>query len=160
MTITERGFELTTVSTGNVATFTVAGSGNTYSSDLTNLTAETDYSFRAFITFNGNTVYGNEMTFTTEAEPSDTVGIADRLAGSVTLYPNPAREMVNVHWRMENGQLGGELYLFDVYGKLLQIVPVTSEITPINVSGLADGLYFVRMTTKEGMVTKTFVKKG
>jgi len=160
VTITERGFELTTVSTGNVATFTVAGSGNTYSSDLTNLTAETDYSFRAFITFNGNTVYGNEMTFTTEAEPSDTVGIADRLAGSVTLYPNPAREMVNVHWRMENGQLCGELYLFDVYGKLLQIVPVTSEITPINVSGLADGLYFVRMTTKEGMVTKTFVKKG
>ena len=160
VTITERGFELTTVSTGNVATFTVAGSGNTYSSDLTNLTAETDYSFRAFITFNGNTVYGNEMTFTTEAEPSDTVGIADRLAGSVTLYPNPAREMVNVHWRMENGLLGGELYLFDVYGKLLQIVPVTSEITPINVSGLADGLYFVRMTTKEGMVTKTFVKKG
>ena len=160
VTITERGFELTTVSTGNVATFTVAGSGNTYSSDLTNLTAETDYSFRAFITFNGNTVYGNEMTFTTEAEPSDTVGIADRLAGNVTLYPNPAREMVNVHWRMENGQLCGELYLFDVYGKLLQIVPVTSEITPINVSGLADGLYFVRMTTKEGMVTKTFVKKG
>ena len=50
--------------------------------------------------------------------------------------------------------------MFDVYGKLLQIVSVTSEITPINVSGLANGMYFVRVTTEEGSVTKTFVKKG
>ncbi len=160
VTITERGFELTTVSTGNVATFTVAGGDNPYSSDLTNLTAETDYAYRAFITFDGNTVYGSEMTFTTEAEPSDTVGIANRLAGSVTLYPNPAKEVVNVQCTMDNGQTGAELHLFDVYGKLVQIVPVTSDITPINVSSLADGLYFVRVTTKEGTVTKTFVKKG
>ena len=55
--------------------------------------------------------------------------------------------------------MAGELHLFDVYGKLLQIVPITSEITPINVSGLADGMYFVRVTTEAGSVTKTFVKR-
>ena len=51
------------------------------------------------------------------------------------------------------------MYLFDVYGKLLQIVPITSETTQINVSGLADGVYFVRVTTDRGVVTKPFVKK-
>ncbi len=87
-------------------------------------------------------------------------GIDSWLSSSVSLYPNPAREVVNVQCTMYNVQMAGELHLFDVYGKLLQIVPITSEITPINVSGLANGLYFVRVTTEEGSVTKTFVKKG
>ena len=59
---------------------------------------------------------------------------------------------------MYNEPLDGELYLFDVYGKFVQVVPVTSEITRINVSGLADGMYFVRMTTKSGTITKPFIK--
>jgi hypothetical protein len=60
---------------------------------------------------------------------------------------------------MNNVQMAGELFLFDVYGKLLQIVPITSEITPVNVSNLASGMYFVRVTTENGVVTKQFVKK-
>ena len=74
-------------------------------------------------------------------------------------FPNPAKEVVNVQCTMNNVQLTGELSVFDVYGKLLQIVSITSEITPVNVSGLADGMYFVRVTTEKGAVTKTFVKK-
>ena len=89
-----------------------------------------------------------------------TTGITNWLENCVTLFPNPAKEVVNVQCTMYNVQLTGELSVFDVYGKLLQIVPVTSEITPINVSGLANGMYFVRVTTEEGSVTKTFVKKG
>lgn len=164
VTITERGFELTEVATGLSSTFTAPGSGNAFSTGITNLTAETEYSFRAYITFDGNTVYGNTLTFATESD--DTTGIADRLAASVTLYPNPAKEVVNVQctmynvqWTMDNGQKAGELHLFDVYGKLLQILPITSETTQINVSGLADGMYFVRVSTEAGMVTKSFVKR-
>ena len=87
------------------------------------------------------------------------VGINSWLANSVTLYPNPAKEVVNVQCTMNNVQLGGELHLFDVYGKLLQIVPITGETTAINVSGLADGMYFLRVATDQGMVTKQFVKR-
>ena len=54
--------------------------------------------------------------------------------------------------------------VFDVFGKLLQIVETQNFASPqqdrINVSGLADGMYFVRVTMDEGVVTKTFVKKG
>jgi hypothetical protein len=88
------------------------------------------------------------------------VGVASPLENCVRVFPNPAQEAVNVQWTMYNGQLDGELYLFDVYGKFVQVVPVTSEITRINVSGLAEGMYFVRMTTAAGTVTKAFVKKG
>ena len=109
------------------------------------------------------TVCDNGLT----SEPSDiylfqtpTTGVDSRLGSCVNLYPNPAKEVVNVQCTMNNVQLTGELSVFDVYGKLLQIVPITSDITPINVSSLANGMYFVRVTTEAGSVTKTFVKKG
>ena len=86
-------------------------------------------------------------------------GIETWLENSVVLFPNPAKEVVNVQCTMNNVQLGGEVHLFDVYGKLLQIVPITAETTQINISGLAAGMYFVRVTTKEGAVTKSFLKK-
>jgi len=246
VTITAKGFQWKATQGGTYTTVNGTGTGNNFTAALSNLTPNTQYTFKAFITFNGQTVTGNEMTFTTQnqdVEPCDvptgvtvsavtdesititwnnaagvnswniqyrpvggtlssatsntnsytinglqpettyeiqvqancgggnlsewssavtgttTVGIDSWLANSVSLYPNPAKEVVNVQCTMNNVQLTGELSVFDVYGKLLQIVPITSEITPINVSGLANGMYFVRVVTEEGMVTKTFVKK-
>ena len=87
------------------------------------------------------------------------VGIAERWADGVKVFPNPAQDLVNVQCTMNNVQSDRELYLFDVFGKLLQIIPISSEVTPITVSELAAGMYFVRVTTEAGAVTKTFVKK-
>ena len=247
VTITEKGFRWKATQGGTYTSVTGTGTGNNYTANLTGLTPNTSYTFKAYITFDGQTVEGSEMTFTTleqGVEPCDVptnlhttdiqnesislawdatpnvnswniqykpvggqlssassntnnytitgltmntqyeiqvqavctngqtsdwctaitatttnVGIDSWLANSVTLYPNPAKEVVNVQCTMHNVQLGGELHLFDVYGKLLQIVPVTGETTAINVSGLADGMYFVRVATDQGMVTKTFVKR-
>ena len=123
---------------------------------LTGLTGNTTYEIQVQANCgNGNfSDWSGSLMVTTK-----NVGIANWLENSVSLYPNPAKEVVNVQCTMNNVQLGGELHLFDVYGKLLQIVPITAETTQINVSGLADGMYFVRVTTEEGAVTKTFVKK-
>ena len=52
--------------------------------------------------------------------------------------------------------------VYDVYGKLVTVVETgraPSLQTRINVSDLANGMYFVRVTTEEGVVTKTFVKR-
>ena len=52
--------------------------------------------------------------------------------------------------------------VFDVYGKLIRTVETVytpSLQTQINVSGLATGVYFVRVTTEQGAVTKSFVKR-
>ena len=49
--------------------------------------------------------------------------------------------------------------VIDVYGKLIQTLNVTDNPTSINVSNLASGMYFVRVTTEEGVATKSFVKK-
>jgi len=85
------------------------------------------------------------------------VGIDSWLANSVTLYPNPAREYVDI--RVSENLNVTTMEVYDVYGKLVNTMNVIDNPTRINVSGLADGMYFVRVTTDQGVVTKTFVKR-
>ena len=99
---------------------------------------------------------------------------ADRDMVDVVVYPNPTKEFVNVQCTMNNDQgsrfndqgsnvqcLGIEVV--DVYGKVVRTVVETfhetSLPTQINVSGLATGMYFVRVTTDRGVVTKNFIKR-
>jgi hypothetical protein len=64
---------------------------------------------------------------------------------------------------MHNVQLGGEIEVVDVYGKTVHAVVETRHGTSlpirINVSSLSAGMYFVRVATEAGVVTKAFVKK-
>ena len=64
---------------------------------------------------------------------------------------------------MNNVQCSG-IEIVDVYGKIITTVGtrfIASDQTPtqIDVSDLAAGMYFVRVTTDRGVVTKPFVKR-
>jgi hypothetical protein len=85
------------------------------------------------------------------------IGIDSWLENRVSLYPNPAKEYVDI--RIDGDVNVTMMEVYDVYGKLVNTVNVVDNPTRINVSALADGMYFVRVTTEEGMVTKTFVKR-
>ena len=76
----------------------------------------------------------------------------------MTLFPNPAREYIDI--RVDGDLNVTMMEVYDVYGKLINTVNVIDNPTRINVSSLANGMYFVRVTTEAGAVTKTFVKKG
>lgn len=89
-----------------------------------------------------------------------TIGINQYLQNQITLVPNPAKEYVNVQCTMNDAQWeGAEIEVLDAYGKLLQTIELSSETTRINVHHLANGVYFVRVNTKAGSVTKKFVKE-
>ena len=246
VSISAKGFEWKTTMGGTYAPVTVTGNNLTY--NLTNLTPNTGYTYKAFITFNGTTVYGSEMTFNTlpeEVQPCEVPtgltasnitkesfdvswnansgvsswnvryrvadgqwttatsntnqyavtglsaetnyevqvqadcgngnlsewseslnvttlvdGINSYLLNSISLYPNPANDVVNVQCTMNNVQLEG-IEIIDVYGKVVRAIVGANNYSPIriNVSGLANGMYFVRVTTDEGVVTKTFIKQ-
>ncbi|MBR5921831.1 MAG: fibronectin type III domain-containing protein [Bacteroidales bacterium] len=243
VTISAKGFEWKTTTSGTFTQIAGTGSGNGFTANLTNLTPNTGYTYKAFITYNGTTVYGNEMTFTTleqgqepcnvptgltasdvqgesititwnndanvsswniqyrpeggqlstastqtnsytitgltggttyqiqvqancgDGNLSDwspainvtTTGIENWLESSVNLYPNPAKEYVDI--RVDGDLNVTMMEVYDVYGKLINTVNVIDNPTRINVSSLANGMYFVRVTTEKGMVTKTFVKR-
>ena len=81
----------------------------------------------------------------------------------VRVYPNPAGDVINVECTLNNVQLSGKIEVVDVYGKVIDAVVETRHGTSlpirINVSSLSAGMYFVRVTTEEGVVTKAFVKR-
>lgn len=63
VTITAQGFEWKVTNGGSYTQVTANGIAMTY--DLTGLTANTCYTYRAFVTYGGTTVYGEEVMFTT-----------------------------------------------------------------------------------------------
>ncbi len=65
-TISAQGFEWKATTGGSYTA--VNATGTTISYNLTNLTPNTGYTFRAFATTASGTTYGAEMTFTTQAE--------------------------------------------------------------------------------------------
>lgn len=94
---------------------------------------------------------------------TSTVGIPGYLSNSIILYPNPTNDVITVECRVMNDEYTvTDIQLYDVYGKLINTDVrennYSSLQTRINVSGLASGMYFVRVTTDKGAVTKTFVK--
>jgi hypothetical protein len=246
VTITAKGFEWKATTGGTYTQVTGTGTGNSFTADLSNLNPSTNYTYKAFITYNGTTTYGTEMNFTTLPQGVDpcnvptglhttnienhaitiawdadanveswniqyrvansgalssatsttnsytitnlegntdyeiqvqancgngnlsdwsaaitahttNVGIENWLENSIVLFPNPAREYVDI--RIDGDVNVTNMEVFDVYGKLINTVNVIDNPTRINVNGLADGMYFVRVTTDKGAVTKTFVKK-
>ena len=97
----------------------------------------------------------NKSGEVTDATAVDALA-ADRDQVDVEVYPNPTKDVVNVQCTMNNVQCTG-IEIVDVYGKI--ITTVNQPQTQINVSGLAAGMYFVRVTTDRGVVTKPFVKR-
>lgn len=150
--ITEMGFEWKQTF-GYNSSVSGTGNGNTFSATLNNLTPNTGYSYKAFITFDGTTLYGEEVYFTT----SD-VGVQVYLEQKLTLYPNPATELVSVATDDASIRITG-VEVYNLYGQLLNAIVSEENPMRINVSGFADGMYFVRITTDSGVVTKSFVKR-
>ena len=88
---------------------------------------------------------------------------AEREMLDVVVYPNPTKDVVNVQCTMNNVQCSG-IEVVDIYGKIITTVGtrfIASAQSPvqIDVSGLTAGMYFVRVTTDRGVVTKPFVKR-
>ena len=88
-----------------------------------------------------------------------TVGIEEgNLAQMVQLYPNPTNATIEI--RMNEAQLQvKECRVYDIYGKLMSIVPVNADNTKIDATDFAAGVYFIRMNSEMGVITKKFVKK-
>ena len=49
--------------------------------------------------------------------------------------------------------------VYNVYGQLVNMLVVAENPLQISISGLSDGMYFVRVMTEDGIVTKNFVKR-
>jgi hypothetical protein len=105
--------------------------------------------------------YGNELSEWSDSLVVLTNSLSEYLNNGVLVYPNPANDYLNVQITNEDIHVTS-MEVYDVYGKLITVVGANNYSplqTRINVSGLANGMYFVRVTTEQGILTKPFVKK-
>ena len=75
-----------------------------------------------------------------------TVGIDDFDGFDFKVYPNPTNSVINVQCTMNNVQFDNlEVQIVDVYGKLLQIRSFDGETSVADLTGYANGVYFIKM---------------
>lgn len=76
----------------------------------------------------------------------------------VSIYPNPAADQLTIETK---DVLAQSVELFDYQGRVVQLQNNTGEnsVIQINLSNFSDGLYLIKLTTEEGVVTRKIVKQ-
>jgi hypothetical protein len=75
---------------------------------------------------------------------------------NTTLYPNPTTG----EFRIQNSECRIQsVEVYDVYGKLMTSIEVDDHAVTIDASSFASGVYFTRVYTDKGTITKRIVKK-
>ena len=97
-----------------------------------------------------------ECVDTTECEyVSAGVGITENSTTDLILYPNPTTGIVTVQLAPKTLSLNPEIQVFDVFGRMLDIVETFHETSlqavQIDLSRYANGIYFVKLVD-DGMV--------
>jgi hypothetical protein len=88
--------------------------------------------------------------------PECALDIENPDADSFTLYPNPASEVLNINLPQNITSLN--YAVIDITGKTL-LNGTANANNPINISGLANGSYIIKLNNDEKQYTKMFIKK-
>ena len=128
----------------------------------------TDYDTINYILPDGNytLVINNKIVFVNSVNSIDTVNASVQLFPNLTvainekffvshikLYPNPAEDILQIE-ATENFQIE-RIELFDIGGKKVKEFS-KNELT-LNISGFNSGIYFIKLTGMEGVLTKKIV---
>jgi acid phosphatase len=71
------------------------------------------------------------------------------------IYPNPANGYLYVEL---NDYLNASIEIFNLKGQLMQVNPLVSKDTELNITNLRSGYYLVKINHKEGVLVKRFIK--
>jgi len=85
-----------------------------------------------------------------------TAGVGDNEDSMFSLYPNPVQGTLNI--RLGNGNTRGSYTVYDVAGKLIGNGSLTGNVSSINVAGLAEGTYIIKVIGDKGNTSKLFIK--
>ena len=78
-----------------------------------------------------------------------------KTANSAKVYPNPATDLITV----VSNQIINKIELMNANGEIINAYNTNAKYTKLNISQLPAGLYFVRLTTTNGIYTNKFIKK-
>ena len=155
-TLTAQGFEWKEASATDWTNVDGILTGNVLSYELTDLTPNTAYNFRAYATTASGTVTGTTINFSTlglnEVQGSEM---------SIMMYPNPTSNQTNL---IVNGVSGdAKIIISDMQGRILSTTNVNSSNGviehKIDVSNFAKGVYYIRIQNNQLSKTQKLIVK-
>jgi len=100
----------------------------------------------------------NESDFITSSFTTLPVGIDNiTLASNISLMPNPADNYIEL--TVNSNVEVKEAVVFNAFGQMIQTVELTDNHARIDLSNMASGMYFVRVSNDTATATKKFIKK-
>ena len=75
----------------------------------------------------------------------------------ISIYPNPANEIVNIS--IKDNSTIKTIELFDVQGRLLQTQLVNDISSELNITERANGMYFIKINTDKGSKVEKLMKE-
>ena len=115
------------------------------------LTAVTNGS--VVVTATASDASGIKATYTVTI--SGQTSIDNTSIASLSVYPNPVVDVLNIR----SNETISMVTIYSMTGQLNRIASVNSNSAEINLSGLKNGVYFVKIQTANGTATQKVVKK-
>ena len=103
----------------------------------------------------GDCPFANTATVTIVVSSCTSVNEPDRTGLPLSVYPNPANDVITI----ENRDVtGGPLHVLNALGELVVIETRSGYAHTIDISNLSAGVYFVRIENAHGTTTGKFIK--
>ncbi|MFD2434034.1 BspA family leucine-rich repeat surface protein [Mesonia maritima] len=83
------------------------------------------------------------------------LSVKTELNKQITIYPNPTKNILNIE--IKNHQEIEKIKVYNIEGVTLQIIQENRK--QLNVENLSAGIYFIKITTDRGVVTKRLIKE-
>ncbi|WP_179007767.1 PQQ-dependent sugar dehydrogenase [Winogradskyella forsetii] len=82
-----------------------------------------------------------------------TLSIEDDLLSSISIYPNPTKDILNINFGSTNGiDNSTKITIYDIQGKTIKRVQHTGKIIQkVNTSQLSNGIYVLKINTENGI---------
>jgi subtilisin-like proprotein convertase family protein len=125
----------------------------------TNTDGNATYDFFTFIVEDGTGGWLGTPKMNIVIDENAVTGTKDKKVGNtVLLVPNPASTLLNINF-VTPVTGNGKADFFDVYGRLVTSRSISQDTRSLQVGleGFANGIYFVSISTPEGVVGKKFV---
>lgn len=110
-----------------------------------------------FQTYNksGNNLYLDNIWVYEGVEP---VNIIEHKINSLSIYPNPTENNITIDLGT-NDINNSTIELVDLLGKYVSKTNVTQQLNKIDMSGLSNGIYFIKFSNKNGSITEKIIKR-
>ncbi|MFA6825251.1 MAG: T9SS type A sorting domain-containing protein, partial [Bacteroidales bacterium] len=154
--ITNQGFEWKAASASTWTPVTVVPVNDTITYQLTGIDPSTLYEFKSFATTASGTEYGTTQTFQTLG-----LNTIDGSVITVMMYPNPASQETKLVVTGLQGEV--KITISDVQGRIINTINTKANNNKveetINVSDMANGVYYVRLQNDQISRTQKLIVK-